>query len=352
MKIRVVVVDQDENYAKRLISNLHVNYADKVEVYYFSAMETVKEFLVSNHVHVILADAHAGFEKEMIPERTSFAYLVATNDVEEWQGMPAVCKFQKVDLLYKNVLSLFADMERDMVVRSGKGDNHIVLFTSAQGGVGTSALAAAYAINKASKGARVMYLSLDKMHRTESCFSGEGNLSFSDVIYAIKSKRANLSIKLESILKKDACGVAFFDSAKNANDMLDITQEDMEQLLKALGTMESYDYIVVDAALDFSPVCKLIVRDFAREIIIVDDGSEVGNVKFQRALEVLKLMEQGKQGGILSKCRILYNRFSSSTGQKLVDIPVETAGGINRIEGASYDQLIKELSAHSVIGEL
>lgn len=352
MKIRLVIVDSDENYAKRLLSNLQVNYADKVEVYYFSAVENVRDFLMSNHVHVILADAQSEFDKTMIPERTSFAYLVPTNDVEELQGMPAVCKFQKVDLLYKNVLSLFADMEKDMVVRSGQGNNHIVLFTSAQGGVGTSALAAAFAMNKASKGARVLYLSLDKMHRTESCFTGEGNMSFSDVLYAIKSKRANLSIKLESIIKKDSTGVDFFDSAKNANDMLDINAEDMELLLKALGTMDNYDYIVMDAALDFSPVCKLILQDFAKDVIVVDDGSEVGNVKFQRALEVLELMEQGKKGSILSKCRIIYNRFSSSTGQKIVDLPVETAGGINRIEGASYSQLIKELSVHSVIGEL
>lgn len=350
MKIRVAIVDRDENYAKRLISNLQVNYADKVEVYYFSAVESIKEFLTGNHVHVILADAQSGFEQDLIPERTSFAYLVSNHDVEELHGMPAVCKFQKVDLLYKNVLSLFADMEKDMVVKGGQGDHHVVLFTSAQGGVGTSALAAAYAMHKAGKGERVLYLSLDKMHRAETCFSGEGNMSFSDVIYAIKSKRANLSIKLESCVKKDSTGVDFFDSAKNANDMLDINAEDMEQLWQALST--NYDYIVVDAALDFSPVCNLLLQDLAKDVIIVDDGSEVGNVKFQRALEVLELMEQGKKGSILSKCRILYNRFHSTTGKMLVDIPIDTVGGIHRIEGASYGQLVKELSGHSVIGEL
>lgn len=349
MKIRLAMVEQDSNYAKKLINNFQMLYGDKIEVYYFSSYEFFEEYIKDNLIHIALIGEETEIDGESMREDISWAYLVSGKEIEEYRGKPAVCKYQKVELIYKNVLSLFAEMEQTLLVKGVRGKNKIMLFTSAQGGAGSSALAAAYAVNKAGGGASVIYTTLDRFQRTGSYFAGEGGMSFSDVIYAIKSKKANLAIKLESILKKDKSGVNFFDTVKNAYDMLELTEEDMRQLLNALRSMEGYEYIVMDVPLDFSPACRTLLEEYADEIVLVNDGSETGNVKFQRAVEILTLWEQNNKGAILAKCRLIYNRFASATGKKLVDIPIETIGGIGRIEGASYEQLIKALSTQEAI---
>ena len=72
-------------------------------------------------------------------------------------------------------------------------------------------------------------------------------------------------------------------------------------------------------------------------------------VKSQRVMEVIDQMEKDKKGSILGKCKMLYNRFSSATGQKLQGLSIGEVGGINRMEGASYEQLVNALSEHPIM---
>lgn len=352
MKIRLAIVDLDVNYAKKLTNRFQLLYTDKIEIYFFSTFEFFCEYIQNNLIHIALISENIDVDMLQMKESISWAYLVSGKEIEEYNGKPAVCKYQKVELIYKNVLSLFADMEQNLQVKGVRGKSKITVFTSAQGGAGTSALTAAYGVNRAVKGASVLYLSLDCFQKSGVYFSGEGNMSFSDAIYAIKSKKANLSIKLESIIKKDKCGIYFFDAVKSAYDMLELTVEDVRQLLNALKTIEGYEIIVLDVPLDFTPSCRMVLEEYANEIIFVNDGSEMGNVKFQRAIEIISLWEQNNKGAILTKCRLLYNRFASATGKRLVDIPVETIGGIGRIEGADYKQLIAALSTQDAIEQM
>lgn len=162
MKIRLAMVEQDSNYAKKLINNFQMLYGDKIEVYYFSSYEFFEEYIKDNLIHIALIGEETEIDGESMREDISWAYLVSGKEIEEYRGKPAVCKYQKVELIYKNVLSLFAEMEQTLLVKGVRGKNKIMLFISAQGGAGSSALAAAYAVNKAGGGASVIYTTLDR----------------------------------------------------------------------------------------------------------------------------------------------------------------------------------------------
>ena len=85
MKIKVAVIDQDENYVKKLVSNFQLNYADKVEIYAFPEYEAFKTFFTSNIIHVILLSEKISVSKEVIPSEVSFAWLVSDNAFNEWE---------------------------------------------------------------------------------------------------------------------------------------------------------------------------------------------------------------------------------------------------------------------------
>ncbi len=351
MKIRLAIIDSDENYVRRLVSNFQLNYAERIEPYAFSDYEMFEGFCQNNIVHVILVSEKLSARDWAVPERAAFAWLVSDNAVREWEGHPAVGKYQKAELIYKDVLGLYADIEGKLVFRNASGGK-CVLFTSAQGGAGTSVAAAAYALSMGRMDKRVIYLNLDCLGQAELFFQGEGSTGFSDVIYALKSRNGRLPVKLESILRKDSRGVSFFASCKNAAHMLELNAEDVDMLLAALSSMEGYDYIVVDMPLDFSDKCRIVLEKYAGEIVVLNDGSDVGNAKLQKACEIIDALYGKNRDEILAKSRILYNRYHPGTGGRLTDIRMETAGEIPCIGELASGQLAEKLAGHPAIAQL
>lgn len=88
----------------------------------------------------------------------------------------------------------------------------LTLDCRAGGGVGSSSLAAACALNFAARGRSVLYLNLEKFGGSSQFFSGEGQFDMSDVVLSLKSRKANLALKLESYVRRDPRGVFFFAS--------------------------------------------------------------------------------------------------------------------------------------------
>ena len=90
------------------------------------------------------------------------------------------------------------------------------------GGVGGSSAAAACAMRFAQKGKRALYLNLERFGSADVFFSAEGSSSLGDVIYAVKSQKGNLEIRLESSVKRDGSGVFFFSPPKLALDTAEL----------------------------------------------------------------------------------------------------------------------------------
>lgn len=68
----------------------------------------------------------------------------------------------------------------------------------------------------------------------------------SDVIYSLKSRKANLLLKLESCIKQSQEGVSYFSSTKVALDILEISYADIDTLIGNIQGMDNYDEIIVD----------------------------------------------------------------------------------------------------------
>ena len=58
----------------------------------------------SNRVDMILVDEQIEMQLKMFPSKCNLAYLVDSMGIESVKGYPAICKFQKVDLIYNCLL--------------------------------------------------------------------------------------------------------------------------------------------------------------------------------------------------------------------------------------------------------
>ncbi|MDR2421582.1 MAG: chromosome partitioning protein ParA [Oscillospiraceae bacterium] len=343
MKIKLALLDGDGNYLSRLASALTGRYPDKLELYSFTDAAAALAALESSRIDVFIADSAFDIDAGRLPGGCGFAYFVGSADIASYKDSPAVCKYQKVDSIYKAALAIFSETVSEAIGIRADSDPDVraLVFASPAGGVGTSSAAAACARSFASAGKRTLYLNLEQFGGAEPFFAGDGQADFGDVIFALKSGKASLSLKLESCVRRDPSGVFFFKSPKTALDMAELGAEDMKRLLRELKLSGAYDSIVADA--DFS-LSERSVELFRRssELVLVSDGSELANAKLARAFRAMELLDRGSGAALLPRAAIFYNKFSNKTG-RMAEENVRTIGGAPRYERAETEQVVRQL---------
>ncbi|MDR1217641.1 MAG: chromosome partitioning protein ParA, partial [Oscillospiraceae bacterium] len=272
------------------------------------------------------------------------AYLTDSPDIGTVNGRRAVCKYQRAETLYRSVLEIFDASAGAIGVRGGAGGTRgVVLFTAASGGTGCSSCAAACAVRFARAGRRTLYLNLEPLGGAGAFFTGEGQSDFSDVIFALKSGAANLQLKLEIGARRDDSGVFFFAEPRTAFDMRELDGGDMDALMTQLETSGMYEYIVVDAAFAPGPTVSCMLRR-ATALVFVSDGSEMANMKLERARRALEIMESQDDAARTPPVYVFYDKFSGKTGERAQYDGARVLGGAPRYEGADTARIVSILS--------
>lgn len=352
MKLKVAVLDQDKDFMNRLSKAFQKRYEDKISLMLFSDEESLLEGIRDIRVDLLLVDHSAIPDMEKFPAGIVKGWLCDLPEANEIDGIPAVCKYQNVENIYKSIVGIYAENSGNIVLKQHDSDVKTVLFTSSQGGAGTSSAAAAYAFYSAKNGKKVFYLNLEKFGNADHYFSSEGTLSFSDVIYTLKSKNSNLALKLESVIQTDPSGVDFFHTCKNAFDMFELKDQEIENLISVLPQVRKYDEIILDHSGDLTDRMVMLMQNCADQIVYISDGSMTGNGKFERFCEAVRVLEQRNDWNMLGKTVLLYNRFSSKTGKQLGKTAVPVVGGINRFEGISGRELIQKIANDEMISRI
>lgn len=343
MKIRLAILEDNAQYLNRIVNVFNTKYSDKVEVYSFTDQKAAIHTVCTQKIDVLLSNEIFEINPEELPNRCAFAYFTDSADIESIRGQQAICRFQRIDLIYKQILSIFSEKAEDIIgIRADDSSTRILSFTSAAGGTGSSTMASACALSLAQKGLKILYLNLEMLGNAEMIFSGEGQYDFTDVIYALKSRKSNLGLKLESIVRKDQSGVCFYAPAKVALDIKELGAEDIERLLKELTFSGIYDYIVLD--IDFSIDDKFLqIWKRSHSLIFVSDGSKIANWKFERAFTALGILENQNDQVRIDRFCILYNKFSNKTGKVIQGVDIKDLGGIPRYEHATTKQVVEQV---------
>lgn len=344
MKIKVAVLDNDRLYLNRLNTAFSNKYYDKVEMYSFTNMEAALSTIEVERVDVFVANVAFDVDTNMLPKRCSFAYLTETTGVEKVKNQRTVCKYQKLDLIYKEILVIFSEGMSDSTSINIDNDAQSVIFnfTSPAGGVGNSTVAIAFAKRLAKKGNKVLYLNLENFGTTNLLLNGEGTYNFSDVIYALKSKKSNIALRLESFVKTDNSGVCFYDVVKNPLDIFELNEEDISVLIKTLKIIGNYKYIIIDKNLAFDKISMNIYKE-SYKIVFVSDGSSVANEKLNMAYKTMDTIEKTKDIMLTKKSVVIYNKFRQRTGKILDENLIQNIGGFPYFENAENNQVVDEL---------
>ncbi len=353
MRIKVAFVDRDKTYLNRLVTTLNAKMSDKLAACSFSDVSYLYEYLKQNRNAVVVVNEEMDVEFTKIPEGTSFAWLVEMGGVAQCKGQRAICKYQRIEDIYKEILNLFSEKAtNDYKMQPRSEKERVYVFTSPKGGTGASTMACACAFKKAREGRKVFYLNLEDFGNTDLYFGEAGKYTMSDVLFAVKSKKANVAIKLESYLQQHSSGVDYFSSCQNPHDMFSLNENDIETILNEFLFVKEYDYLIIDISFSMRSVFQKVLCDFPNEIFLVNDGSESGNHKIRKSLGVFQMLEQEKDCEIISKIRLIYNNMSKRTDCNIVDQPIATLGAVNRFGDASNRQIIDEIIKESIFDSI
>lgn len=351
MKIKLAILEEQQSHLNRIVSALNTKYSDNFEIYSFTTQEMALSSLEKARIDVFVASEAFDVDVSKLPPRCGFAYLVDSTGLETFRGQKVICKFQKVDLIYREILGVYSEHAGSVSeMRHGDGTTTILAFTPVSGGCGSSTMAAACALHFSAQGKRTLYLNMEKLGSADIFFHGEGQFCMSDIIFALKSKKTNIALKLESCMQRDPKGVFFVSRSKFALDMLELGPDDLLRLLTELQQTCAYDVIILD--MDFSLDKKMAeVYRRAYTWVWVGDGSEISNEKISRAFTAITALEKSSDIPLVGKLTLLYNKFSNKTGKRL-DMGVRTIGGAPKYEHATTAQILGQLAPMDVFDKL
>ncbi len=352
MKIKLAILEKDQSYLNRIVTAFSTKYADKFEIYSFTDQAIALSTLESSRIDVFVVSDAFDIDLKLLPRRCGFAYFVDSVDVDTVNDQRAICKFQKVDLIYKQILSIYSENAGSVSgVKLGDDSTKVIFFSSPCGGTGTSTVAAACATRFAIQKKKTLYLNLEMFGSSDSFFSAEGMFDMSDIIYALKSKKANIVMKLESCVKQDEVGVNFFSQSKIALDMHELNAGDIMRLISELKFHASYDYIVVDMDYSMSNDAIKIYKQ-SHAVVWVGDGTENSNLKIQRAYNALSIKEQNAEEVLTNRLCLIYNKFSNKSGKTVGDIGLKNIGGAPVYAHATTKQIVNQISGMNMFDNI
>lgn len=346
MRIKLVIGEQDKRYLSMLTMFMEQNHMDQVEVQAFSKPELFLKNVSETTPDVVLVDESFEVNIDEIKGLSVVAYLcdAVSNADERRNGIRCIEKFKKPDLIFKDLLNLYAERGGTLEISGNNDGTEFIMVTGFSGGTGASTFAAALAHKSALMDKKVLYLNLERLGMSSVFFDGEGTYNFDEVIYALKSQKTSLALKLQSAVRKDSSGVYYYAPCSSPMYMMELKNSDILQLLEAIASAKEYDRVIVDMQYETSESFMDILAHMTR-IIVVNDGSQIANTKFMRAMEILEYMETQTSTKVTQRMQLLYNRFSSSknTSNELETPKMPVIGKAPRVEHAQTKEIVKYL---------
>ena len=346
MWIKALFCTQDSEYAQRLVSYFDSEYTNKYELNVCSSLDRALQLL--NGMDMLLVGKE--FEQEVKRNIRLIAcpIVIMTDHLYEntIDGTVQIEKYQHADAIYKQLLECYsnvANVKASRMATNITANQKIVVFTSANGGNGTSTVARAFA-KKCSLYEKTLFLDLG-MYNDLPLESGSQN-GMDDIILALKSRRNILPLKLSSCVAKTSYGFFSYGSCANPMDMLELGVNDIKTLLKEISALSEYTKVVIDLGNSLTER-DLAFFSSADTIVFVLDEREISNRKFQMFLTFMGALEKRENCKLLRKISVFKNMVSKDYNHENWSYDYQISGWAPFVSNTESEEEVVERIAAS-----
>jgi cellulose biosynthesis protein BcsQ len=329
-KINIVLADFDELYLNKL-ADYFMEKAGMFDVCSFTSKESLGKYISDrqNKVDIIL------FAEELSDEAINaheipVKIFLSDGTFSGVTGFETVNKYQKTEKLVNTILMIYAEKTgRVEAVTTGDKKTKVIGVYSPVGGCGKTTMALALAMDLAGRGKRVFYLNYEIINSTTELLNTAPGGSLSDVLLAVKTKGANVGLRVMANKYADsATKISFINPPESALEINELTVAEQIRLIRELDALGEFDAVIVDFDSGFSAskadlldVCDAILMPFT------EDGVSLGKIR----LLMNEFRMHGELDGLFRKIHLAVNKINSNINTDLQQVgissvkPVEVA---------------------------
>ena len=350
MKLKVAIVEKDSRFLDRLVGILSKNYADQLEIYPYTDPEVALSTLEFMKINILIAEESFHILPSSFPKDCVLTYFVSDISQDTCQGQRAICKYQRAELIFKQIIGVYTEASNCNFAGNGKGaDTKTIVFTSPIGGVGVSTAAAACALRFANSGKRILYLDLDDFGCPGLFFHGDNTLHIGDILSTLRNKNsdlknANLADLLDRAVCKDSSGVFFYSEAPDDSVWPALSSEEISKLLRELRIIGTYDYLILD--IPFTKIRGQVdIMDKTKQIVLLSDSTERSYYKLPRAYQAFICDTHSDEACAAPEHLLLFNQSSGFQRVHPILSELKTLGSIPLMQIEDCRNLIARIAS-------
>lgn len=305
-RINVLIADNDEFYIDGLCKYLLEKYSDRLNISAFTDKSLLQAYLEDNSskTDMLLLGT------DMLLEGMEANNLICLTERKNKENYNInIFKYQSADNIAYQIFDIFSKLsDKEFTVMSGDHKCTITAVYSPVGGVGKSTVAAALCKCLNKRNQKAFYLNLETAPSTLSLFNTCSVYNLSNVLYGIKERSKNLSLKIEAAISVDsASGVSFFAPGESPLEIEEMQSEEIVSLIDQLKATGRFDYIVIDMSSALNTVNIDILKE-SNTIITVSGKGSISQSKINSFRQVIEIINKRESISLSEKNILLINR--------------------------------------------
>lgn len=370
--MKVLLLDRNNDYSGRFKHYIEKRYFD-IQVQICDEVDALKNLTSSDKYDVILFDSEFdNVEQDVFDScvgNAAFAYISSTQEIVD--NKSTIYKYLSVTNLHSQICSVYEKKKNRVIRKEVNLDDasvEVITFLPANGGAGSSTMAAACAISLA-KDSPVLYINLEQRPSDSSFFSGESKKGISDLVSVLRTKYtdAGLYQTVRDVIQQDQSWnyskVSYIKGYGNILDNMSMTGQYLEILLETLKSKFEFRYIVIDADFIVSKLTKKLIS-LSDKLVFVSSASDISDIKMSqlhRYLDILNRDEDfempeshmlfnqyynaGKKSNVYEKLPVLarFPRYRTNDGTRIsthdiLEQVLHTEGAFSRLKPAEVTE--------------
>ncbi len=302
--IKLIILDDDDEYSFNLCNFLTHNYPETLLVNYCSNAYSIEEWIKKIDPDIVLTCEK--YYYQILKHFTKpIVLLTSGKNSSGLSDIPSIPKYKDINKIAGDIINTFTNTG-NILSASKETSTRVISVYSASGNVGKTSVAKGISSICSLSGLSVFYLNLEQFQSTSLFFSSNAEYSFSDLIYYAKEQDRNFVSKIAAMRCQDsATNVYFFKQAENPFEMNELMPLDISYIIKNLKDCGQYDLVVIDMESRLDS-CTLEVFQAVDEVLYVFTDEEICLHKTNFFLDSLgKLSNSSNQYTFLAH-KILY----------------------------------------------
>lgn len=304
----------EDTYFVNAFSNYASLHCPTIEFVCFTTVEKALEYLDSTSLRLeAVLGSQVLLDKMTRPKTARF--LVSDQTVYSDEEAIRINIYQSGTAIISDIKSALALSGGDLF-RTGGRNVHVTAGYSVQGGSGKSVLSYALAAAAAREGKQALYISLDPFPALGQLYEHNFAGTIDDLLFALKGSRDLAPVVLDT-MERNMDHVMVLPPFHFAGDLLSLTQEELENLIRVLVEKTDLEYIFIDLPTGVQPMNQWVLEQCTTVMQVYTDDL-AGRERMQRVDRDVYFKNLPIHGQILT----VLNKSRQKNPEEGVDIKI------------------------------